>query len=81
MNGKEIKEINERIVWLRKTLKEKFSELKTLGKWDTLLQQGGPNAAFGVYVQEHGCIHLSGLNSRNIGYVANFIDKAIKSEH
>ena len=45
---KEIKKINERLVGLRKILKEKFTELKTPGKWDTLLQQGGPNAALGL---------------------------------
>jgi len=91
----DIKTMAGRIKDMRKELYRLLKEeLKTPGKWDHIVEQIGMFSFTGlsveqckgmvekghIYMTENGRISMAGLNSHNIGYVAERIDEAARGK-
>jgi aspartate aminotransferase len=89
----DIKVMAYRIIDMRKKLHHKLTvELQTPGNWDHILNQigmfsfTGLNAAQSnamiekahIYMTSNGRISMAGLNSKNLTYVAECLDKAVR---
>lgn len=89
----DIKTMAERIISMRKELFRLLTEeLKTPGNWEHIINQIGMFSFTGlnkdqskalvekahVYLTENGRISMAGLNSKNIRYFAESLDKAVR---
>lgn len=86
-----IKEMSSRIISMRKALRQYLEDLKTPGSWNHITDQigmfsyTGLNVAqvkylineFHIYLPDDGRISLAGLNTENVQYVAEAINKAV----
>lgn len=86
-----IKEMSTRIISMRKALRQYLEDLKTPGTWNHITDQigmfsyTGLNASqvkylineFHIYLPDDGRISLAGLNTVNVQYVAEAINKAV----
>eukprot|EP01022_Parablepharisma_sp_SALTPOND_P028587 TRINITY_DN7119_c0_g2_i2.p1 TRINITY_DN7119_c0_g2~~TRINITY_DN7119_c0_g2_i2.p1 ORF type:complete len:421 (+),score=27.86 TRINITY_DN7119_c0_g2_i2:214-1476(+) len=89
----ELKAISERIQQTRKLLHGELMKLNTPGKWDHILNQIGMFSYTGltpeqcqymiskhhVYLLKSGRISMSGINTRNVEYLAKAIHDAVTS--
>ncbi|KAL7734371.1 hypothetical protein ACLKA6_010706 [Drosophila palustris] len=87
-----IKEMTDRVKKMRKELSEILSKLKTPGRWDHIVKQRGMFSYSGlteqqveklrkeyhIYMLKSGRINVCGLNTNNIDYVAESIDKVVR---
>ena len=78
---------------MRKALRAKLEELGTPGTWNHITDQIGMFSFTGlteqqvlklredshVYLTKNGRISMAGLNTHNIDYFAQAVDKAVKS--
>jgi aspartate aminotransferase len=88
-----LKEMSGRIIDMRNALRGKLEELKTPGTWNHITEQIGMFSFTGlnetqvaklrseghVYMTKNGRISMAGLNTKNVSYVAEQIDKAVRS--
>jgi len=86
-----ILEMSSRIISMRKSLREHLEELKTPGTWNHITDQIGMFSytglnvnqvkylinEFHIYLPDDGRISLAGLNTENVHYVAEAINKAV----
>jgi len=86
-----IQEMSARIMSMRKALREHLEDLKTPGTWNHITDQIGMFSYTGltpeqvkymiekshIYLPVDGRISLAGLNTNNVRYVAEAINKAI----
>lgn len=86
-----IQEMSTRIITMRKALRQKLEDLKTPGTWNHITDQigmfsyTGLNVSqvkylineFHIYLPDDGRISLAGLNTGNVEYVAEAINKAV----
>ncbi|XP_072384049.1 aspartate aminotransferase, mitochondrial-like [Diabrotica undecimpunctata] len=86
----ELKQMAARIKWTRKTLKEGIIKAGSKLNWDHITNQIGMFSYTGIkrpavqkiikdyhiYMMENGRISMSGLNTKNIGYVSEAFHKA-----
>ncbi|KZT11265.1 aspartate aminotransferase [Laetiporus sulphureus 93-53] len=92
---RDIKTMAERIIAMRKELHRLLTEeLKTPGKWDHIVNQIGMFSYTGItteqsqalidkahiYMTTNGRISMAGLNSRNIRYFAESLDKVVRGQ-
>jgi len=92
---RDIKTMAERIISMRKELHGLLTnELKTPGNWDHIVNQIGMFSYTGinpaqsealvkkahVYLTANGRISMAGLNSHNLRYFAESLDKAVRGE-
>lgn len=89
---KELKEMSLRIQRMRKLLREGLEKRQTPGDWSHLTSQIGMFSFTGLTVQQsqemsdkyhiymlkNGRISMAGLNTRNVDYVADCIDKVVR---
>jgi aspartate aminotransferase len=87
-----LRTMSGRIISMRKTLRAKLEELGTPGKWNHITDQIGMFSFTGlteaqvlklrqdyhIYMTKNGRISMAGLNSKNVDYVANAIDKVVR---
>jgi len=90
---KELKAISERIIQMRKLLRDELVKLKVPGSWDHITNQIGMFSytglnqkqceilieKFHIYLLKNGRISMAGINSKNYQYLANAIHEAITS--
>ncbi|KAG8842093.1 aspartate transaminase aat1, partial [Serendipita sp. 411] len=91
----EVKGMAERIIEMRSVLYEKLTnELKTPGDWSHIKSQIGMFSFTGlspaqtkalaekahIYMTADGRISMAGLNSSNVGYFAECVDKAVRGQ-
>ncbi|KAG8817450.1 aspartate transaminase aat1 [Serendipita sp. 401] len=91
----EVKGMAERIIEMRSVLYEKLTnELKTPGDWSHIKSQIGMFSFTGlspaqtkalaerahIYMTADGRISMAGLNSNNVGYFAECVDKAVRGQ-
>lgn len=91
----EVKGMAERIIKMRSVLYEKLTnELKTPGDWSHIKSQIGMFSFTGlspaqtkalaekahIYMTADGRISMAGLNSHNVGYFAESVDKAVRGQ-
>ena len=88
-----LKTMSGRIIDMRKALRAKLEELDTPGTWNHITDQIGMFSFTGlteqqvlklredshVYLTKNGRISMAGLNTHNIDYFAQAVDKAVKS--
>ncbi|KAG9022262.1 Aspartate aminotransferase, cytoplasmic [Tulasnella sp. JGI-2019a] len=89
----DIKVMAHRIIDMRYQLHAKLTnELKTPGNWDHIINQIGMFSFTGIntsqatamnekahiYMTANGRISMAGLNSKNLSYVAESLDKAVR---
>lgn len=86
-----IQEMSSRILAMRKALRQHLEDLKTPGEWNHITEQIGMFSytglnrdqvrylidEFHIYLPDDGRISLAGLNTRNVQYVAEAINKAV----
>lgn len=92
---RDIKTMAERIITMRKELHRLLTdELKTPGNWDHIVKQIGMFSFTGiteeqsrqltekahVYLTTNGRISMAGLNSHNIRYFAERLDKVVRGQ-
>ncbi|KZT68194.1 PLP-dependent transferase [Daedalea quercina L-15889] len=92
---RDIKTMAERIIAMRKELHRLLTEeLKTPGNWDHIVKQIGMFSFTGIsteqsltltekahiYLTTNGRISMAGLNSGNIGYFAECLDKVVRGQ-
>ncbi|KAF1987555.1 aspartate aminotransferase [Aulographum hederae CBS 113979] len=87
-----LREMSGRIIDMRKALQSKLEELKTPGTWNHITEQIGMFSFTGltekqvlkiradahVYMTKNGRISMAGLNTNNVDYVAQAIDKVVR---
>jgi aspartate aminotransferase len=87
-----LKTMSGRIIDMRKALRSKLEALGTPGKWNHITDQIGMFSFTGlteaqvakmrsdghVYMTKNGRISMAGLNTNNVDYVAEQIDKAVR---
>ena len=87
-----LREMSGRIIQMRRELRRRLEERGTPGKWSHITEQIGMFSFTGlnekqvgalrseahVYMTKNGRISMAGLNSGNVGYVAEAIDKAVR---
>ena len=90
----ELKDVAERIIQMRKELRDELERLKVPGDWSHITSQIGMFSYTGlsesqskrmiekhhVYMLKNGRISMSGLNFKNIKYVAQAIKYSIEEE-
>lgn len=90
----ELKGVSGRIKAMRKRLHEELLALKTPGNWDHILNQIGMFSYTGltkdqcelmiekhhVYLLKNGRVSMSGINEKNVKYLANAINDAVVSK-
>lgn len=88
-----IQDMSSRIRAMRKALRDHLEELKTPGEWHHITDQIGMFSytglsvaqvsylikEFHIYLPDDGRISLAGLNTNNVRYVAEAINKAVLS--
>ena len=88
----DVRTMANRIIEMRKALHGLLKELGTPGQWEHIVQQIGMFSFTGlgpaacaamverghVYMTGNGRISMAGLNSRNVRYVAECIDQAVR---
>jgi aspartate aminotransferase len=88
----DVRTMANRIIEMRKALYGLLKELGTPGQWEHIVQQIGMFSFTGlgpaacvamverghVYMTGNGRISMAGLNSRNVRYVAECIDQAVR---
>lgn len=86
-----IQEMSTRIMSMRKALRQHLEDLKTPGTWNHITDQIGMFSytglsvkqvkylidEFHIYLPDDGRISLAGLNTENVQYVAEAINKAV----
>ncbi|TFY59466.1 hypothetical protein EVJ58_g5751 [Rhodofomes roseus] len=92
---RDIKTMAERIITMRKELRRLLTEeLKTPGNWDHIVKQIGMFSFTGitteqslaltekahVYLTTNGRISMAGLNSHNVRYFAECLDKVVRGQ-
>ena len=89
----EIKEVSERIISVRKSLRDELERLKVAGDWSHITNQIGMFSYTGltpeqcekliskwhIYLLKNGRISLSGINSKNVNYLAEAIADVVKN--
>lgn len=92
---KAIQEMSARIISMRKALRQHLEDLKTPGTWNHITDQIGMFSytgldvkqvkylinEFHIYLPDDGRISLAGLNTENVQYVADAINKAVVNIH
>uniref|UniRef100_A0A6G1SGU6 Aspartate aminotransferase n=1 Tax=Aceria tosichella TaxID=561515 RepID=A0A6G1SGU6_9ACAR len=87
-----IQEMSSRIISMRKALRQHLEDLKTPGTWNHITDQIGMFSytglnvtqvkylisEFHIYLPDDGRISLAGLNSENVKYVAEAINRAVQ---
>ncbi|KAH7063512.1 aspartate aminotransferase [Macrophomina phaseolina] len=88
-----LKEMRERVHWVRKTLHKLLTEeLKTPGYWDNIIQEQGLfsilsltptqveriGTEFHIHFLLNGRINVAGLNENNVGKLAKAIDVVVR---
>lgn len=88
-----IQDMSTRIKTMRKALRQHLEDLKTPGTWNHITDQIGMFSYTGlnvnqvqnlknnyhIYLPDDGRISLAGLNTNNVGYVANAISQTVIS--
>lgn len=88
-----LREMSGRIISMRKALRSKLEELQTPGQWNHITDQIGMFSFTGlseqqvlkiredahVYMTKNGRISMAGLNTKNVEYVAEAINKAVRA--
>ncbi|ANB11689.1 aspartate transaminase AAT2 [Sugiyamaella lignohabitans] len=89
---KDLKAMSYRIIDMRKELKDRLVAAGTPGNWDHIVNQIGMFSytglspahvqrlvnEFHIYLVANGRISMAGLNTNNIDYVAQSIDRVVK---
>jgi len=84
---KDLVTMADRLLWCRKTLYDELVRLRTPGNWDFIIKQIGMFTFTGltqqqvteliqkhhIYLLQNGRISLSGVNSKNVHYIAQSI--------
>ncbi|KAF2835999.1 putative aspartate protein [Patellaria atrata CBS 101060] len=87
-----LRTMSGRIIDMRKSLRTKLEELGTPGTWNHITDQIGMFSFTGltekqvlkiredahVYMTKNGRISMAGINTKNVDYVANAIDKVVR---
>lgn len=87
-----LREMSGRIITMRKALRSKLEELGTPGSWNHITDQIGMFSFTGlterevqklrdvahVYMTKNGRISMAGLNTGNVEYFANAVDKVVR---
>ncbi|KAL5601377.1 uncharacterized protein BROUX77_005626 [Berkeleyomyces rouxiae] len=87
-----LRTMSGRIIAMRTALRNKLEELKTPGTWNHITDQIGMFSFTGlspaqvlrireeshIYMTNNGRISMAGLNTRNVEYVAQAIDKVVR---
>ncbi|KAL2887538.1 Aspartate aminotransferase [Ceratocystis lukuohia] len=87
-----LRTMSGRIIAMRTALRSKLEELKTPGTWNHITDQIGMFSFTGlspaqvlrireeshIYMTNNGRISMAGLNTRNVEYVAQAIDKVVR---
>ncbi|KAK8210153.1 Aspartate aminotransferase, cytoplasmic [Zalaria obscura] len=87
-----LREMSGRIISMRQALKKHLDELKTPGTWDHIVDQIGMFSFTGlsekqvlkireeahVYMTKNGRISMAGLNTKNVKYFAEAVDKVVR---
>eukprot|EP01022_Parablepharisma_sp_SALTPOND_P030440 TRINITY_DN7629_c0_g1_i2.p1 TRINITY_DN7629_c0_g1~~TRINITY_DN7629_c0_g1_i2.p1 ORF type:complete len:296 (+),score=40.10 TRINITY_DN7629_c0_g1_i2:453-1340(+) len=87
----ELKDVSERIGTIRKLLYDKLVELKTAGNWEHIVRQIGMFSYSGltkaqcrqmvdkhhIYMLDNGRMSMSGINTKNVAYVAKAIHDVV----
>ncbi|KAJ0302507.1 hypothetical protein COL5a_001449 [Colletotrichum fioriniae] len=87
-----LRTMSGRIIEMRKVLRAKLEELGTPGTWNHITDQIGMFSFTGlsetqvlklredahVYMTKNGRISMAGLNTRNVEYFANAVDKVVR---
>ncbi|KAI0173282.1 pyridoxal phosphate-dependent transferase [Hypoxylon sp. FL1284] len=87
-----LRTMSGRIISMRKALRSKLEELGTPGTWNHITDQIGMfsftgltepqvlkiRSDFHIYMTKNGRISMAGLNTKNVEYVANAIDKIVR---
>ncbi|KAK3306432.1 pyridoxal phosphate-dependent transferase [Chaetomium strumarium] len=87
-----LRTMSGRIISMRTALRDKLEKLGTPGKWNHITDQIGMFSFTGlteaqvlklrqnyhIYMTKNGRISMAGLNSKNVDYVANAIDKVVR---
>jgi aspartate aminotransferase len=88
-----IKEMSSRIKQMRKSLRETLEKKGTPGTWGHVTQQIGMFSFTGlsevqvqylkekyqIFMLKNGRINMCGLNTKNVGYVADAFDDAVRN--
>jgi aspartate aminotransferase len=88
----DLRKMADRIMQMRKSLKDELDHLQTPGQWGCLVRQIGMFAYTGlnkaqvlelrhkwhVYMTEDGRISVAGLNTRNVKFCAQAIDDVVR---
>lgn len=86
--------MSSRIISMREALRAKLEELQTPGRWSHITDQIGMfsftgltqtqvlsiRRDFHVYMTKNGRISMAGINTKNVDYVAQAIDKVVRSD-
>jgi aspartate aminotransferase len=89
----ELRGISNRVITVRKLLRDAIEKLKTPGTWEHITNQIGMFSYTGlsekqcdmligqlhVYMLRNGRISLTGINTKNVNYLAESINKAIST--
>jgi len=92
---KDLETMANRLLWSRKTLYEELVRLRTPGNWDFIIKQIGMFTFTGltqqqvteliqkyhIYLLQNGRISLSGVNSKNVHYIAQSIHDVVVGPH
>ncbi|KAK4235031.1 pyridoxal phosphate-dependent transferase [Achaetomium macrosporum] len=87
-----LRTMSGRIISMREALRDKLEKLGTPGKWNHITDQIGMFSFTGlseaqvlklrqdyhIYMTKNGRISMAGLNSKNVDYVANAINKVVR---
>ncbi|KAF2433630.1 aspartate aminotransferase [Tothia fuscella] len=87
-----LRTMSGRIIDMRKALRGKLEELKTPGTWNHITEQIGMFSFTGlseaqvaklrsdahIYMTKNGRVSMAGLNTNNVNYVAEAINKVVK---
>jgi aspartate aminotransferase len=87
-----LRTMSGRIIDMRKALRGKLEELKTPGTWNHITEQIGMFSFTGlseaqvaklrseahIYMTKNGRVSMAGLNTKNVNYVAEAINKVVK---
>jgi aspartate aminotransferase len=87
-----LRTMSGRIIEMRTALRNKLEELKTPGEWNHITDQIGMFSFTGlneaqveklkveshIYMTKNGRISMAGLNTKNVEYVAEQIDKVVR---
>jgi aspartate/tyrosine/aromatic aminotransferase len=92
---KDLETMANRLLWCRQTLFEELVRLRTPGSWDFIIKQIGMftftgltqqqvtelSQRYHIYLLQNGRISLSGVNSKNVLYIAQSIHDVVVGPH